>query len=164
MNWLFEHMDDPGIDDPFDASKEQDGNSAPENLEAIDNLVAMGFSALLAKKALHLNGNDVNASVEWLFSNPDDDGVIHDNQPVFNIKEESEKLKKKLLEEPMGSGNYRLKAVVCHKGSSPNTGHYVVFVRIKEEWVLFNDEKVVRCDNNLEDMRKNGYIYFFSQD
>lgn len=164
MNWLFEHMDDPGIDDPFDASKEQDGNSAPENLEAIDNLVAMGFSALLAKKALHLNGNDVNASVEWLFSNPDDDGVIHDNQPVFNIKEESEKLKKKLLEEPMGSGNYRLKAVVCHKGSSPHTGHYVVFVRIKEEWVLFNDEKVVRCDNNLEDMRKNGYIYFFSQD
>lgn len=164
MNWIFAHMDDPGIDDPFDLTEGADEPSLKKaNTEAIESLVAMGFSSNLAKKALYLNKNDVNASVEWLFSNPNDDGVIEDLQTKVNIEEESNELKKHLLEADPGSGFYSLKAVVCHKGSSPHTGHYVVFVKINGKWVLFNDEKVVKCDDNLDDMRKNGYIYFFSK-
>lgn len=164
MNWIFAHMDDPGIDDPFDASAESDATPAPAaNSDAIENLVAMGFSSTLAKKALHVNHNDVNASVEWLFNNPDDDGVIEETAPRANVQEEANELMQQLLNTTPGAGHYNLKAVLCHKGSSSHTGHYVVFVKINGQWVLFNDEKVVQCDNNLEDMRKNGYIYFFSQ-
>lgn len=165
MNWIFAHMDDPDIDDPFDASADSTGATLPEaSSDAIENLVAMGFSHKLATKALHVNNNDVNASVEWLFNNPDDDGVIENTAPKVDVAAEASKLKQQLLESPAGSSRYSLKAVVCHKGTSPHTGHYVVFIKIGGQWVLFNDEKVVQCDNNLEDMRKNGYIYFFSQE
>lgn len=165
MNWVFAHMDDADIDSPFNPSfsTNSDGNDKPEQ-ESIDNLVAMGFSEQLAKKALVVNSNDINASVEWLFSNPDDDGVIENTQPMINVQKESEELKKQLLQSPTTSANYKLKSVICHKGSSPHTGHYVVFIRHEDKWVLFNDEKVVECDeNNLADMRNNGYIYFFAR-
>lgn len=44
--------------------------------------------------------------------------------------------------------------------------HYVAFIR-KEisgqlEWVLFNDEKVVKADQ-VEEMKRYAYIYFFSR-
>lgn len=168
MNWLFAHMDDVGIDEPFKPETLGSKTSKEPSLEAVENLVSMGFSAQLAKKALILNNNDVNASVEWLFSNPNDDGVIDNTaEPVINVGQQRELLTKKLLDCKSSSSKYRLQAVVCHKGSSPHTGHYVVFVKKIVEgvrrWVLFNDEKVVLCDDNLEDITNNGYIYVFEQ-
>ncbi|SGZ53158.1 CIC11C00000001129 [Sungouiella intermedia] len=169
MNWVFAHMDDADIDTPFNPAEESSatdsGSSNEPSAESIENLVAMGFSQQLAKKALVVNSNDVNASVEWLFNNPDDDGVIENTKSVINVQKEADDLKKQLLQSTPSSTNYKLKAVVCHKGSSPHTGHYVVFIRIEGKWVLFNDEKVVECDeSNLEDMRNNGYIYFFNSE
>lgn len=46
--------------------------------------------------------------------------------------------------------------------------HYVAFIRkeIPEEketsWVLYNDEKVVKA-NDVEDMKKFAYVYFFER-
>lgn len=165
MNWVFAHMDDPDIDTPFNPSEggsESITDEPPQ--DSIDNLVSMGFSAKLAKKALVLTGNEVNASVEWLFSNPDDNGEIETSKPVINLQKETEELKKNLSECSNSGAIYGLKAVVCHKGTSPHTGHYVVFIKMDGKWVLFNDEKVVLChEKNLEDVRNNGYIYFFSK-
>lgn len=165
MNWIFAHMDDADIDSPFTyPDAESSAESGSEVLqEAIDNLVAMGFGANLARKALHLHLSDPNAAVEWLFSHPNDDGVIHKEKPKINIAEESKALKKRLAETENDSSKYRLKAVVCHKGSSPNTGHYVAFIRIDENWVLFNDEKVVDCANKVDEIRPCGYIYLFER-
>lgn len=167
MNWVFAHMDDADIDTPFNPSDPSSDAPTSADLppqDAIDNLVSMGFSVKLAKKALILTGNDVNASVEWLFSNPDDNGELEDAKPTINIQKESEDLKKQLTESSSTGATYQLKAVVCHKGTSPHTGHYVVFIKIDGKWVLFNDEKVVLChEKNLEDVRNNGYIYFFSK-
>lgn len=45
--------------------------------------------------------------------------------------------------------------------------HYVAFIRKqvpaerKEAWVLFNDEKVVKAEGDVEEMKKFAYVYFF---
>ncbi|ODV78102.1 ubiquitinyl hydrolase [Suhomyces tanzawaensis NRRL Y-17324] len=168
MNWIFAHMDDIDIDDPFvvpQAAAEPQGPSE----EQIEALSVMGFSHQLSKKALLLNNNDANAAVEWLFANPDDDGVIDEAaKPALDVALEKRALTEELLNQSTSNGKYELQSVICHKGTSPHTGHYVVFIKKiidgQDRWVLFNDEKVVVCDeNNLLDMRDNGYIYIFNR-
>lgn len=147
MNWIFAHMEDPDIDEPLKEEQQDDDDEPSVNEEQIAMIESMGFTRKQSIKALTLNP-DANAAVEWLFSNPDDDGTI---------------VKSKLAKpaEPTStSGNYNLKAVICHKGSSPHTGHYVVFIKQDDKWVLFNDEKVVEC-MDISDIDKTGYVYIF---
>ena len=51
---------------------------------------------------------------------------------------------------PAGSSSlpakYILKAFISHKGPSVHSGHYVAHIRIGDAWILFNDEKVVKAD------------------
>lgn len=168
MNWIFAHMDDADIDTPFTVPP-NDGTSSTEAevpQDAIDNLVSMGFGAQLARKALHLHLNDPNAAVEWLFSNPDDDGVIENTSPKVNVAEQTKNLLEELLEKAKSQNqttDYKVKAVICHKGSSPHTGHYVVFIRIDDKWVLFNDEKVVDCGEKTDEIETCGYLYLFEK-
>lgn len=164
MNWIFAHMDDVDIDTPFEPSATPSEPTISE--ESIQNLSSMGFSQQLATKALTLCSNDVNAAVEWLFSNPEDNGLM--DKKVVNLAKDQKELTKKLLNTPPSNTKYQLQSVICHKGTSPHTGHYVVFIRkqIQGEykWVLFNDEKVVVCDEtNLDDIKNNGYVYVFEQ-
>ena len=49
--------------------------------------------------------------------------------------------------------------------------HYVAFIRKTipanegggESWVLFNDEKVVRAQEAVDEMKKFAYVYFFER-
>ena len=48
--------------------------------------------------------------------------------------------------------------------------HYVAFIRKpipaegeKESWVLFNDEKVVKAEGDVDEMKKFAYVYFFER-
>ncbi|EGV66009.1 ubiquitin C-terminal hydrolase Ubp14 [Yamadazyma tenuis] len=169
MNWIFAHMEDEDIDVPLEI------DSAPTTAvvvsdESVNNLTAMGFSAKLANKALVVNNNDANAAVEWLFNNPDDDGEIVETTTPVDLNQQRQRLAAKLEEdaETGQSGSYKIKAVVCHKGTSPHTGHYVVYIRQTvgdaEKWVLYNDEKVVECDDSsVEGIETNGYIYVFER-
>lgn len=155
MNWLFAHMDDPSIDDALEVSEDPVVSE-----DAINNLMQMGFTYQLSKKALLLNNNDTNLAIEWLFNNPNDDGTIVTSQE----SQPNSELPTTLTNN--NSGTYKLRSVICHKGTSPHTGHYVTFIKKNinhaEKWVLFNDEKVVECDsNNLQDIITNGYIYIF---
>lgn len=78
-----------------------------------------------------MNNNDISAAVEWLFANPDDDGVLDNNQsnPVVNVNQEKSELITKLNASTQSNGKYELQSVICHKGTSPHTGHYVVFIK-----------------------------------
>lgn len=59
---------------------------------------------------------------------------------------------------------YALKAFISHKGPSVHSGHYVAHVKHDDEWILFNDEKVVKeSDTNLNSLIGKGYVYFYEK-
>ncbi|KAL7899904.1 ubiquitinyl hydrolase [Trichoderma sp. SZMC 28014] len=163
MEWLFAHLDDADIDAPLDLGAGS-GGAGTADPEKIEMLGAMGFGAPQAKKALKETGGDVERAVEWLFSHPDDQGIIED--------ESSGDAADKSQKEPAGSAalpaQFQLQSIVCHKGTSIHAGHYVAFIRKLVEgkdtptWVLFNDEKVVEA-YDVEEMRKFAYVYFFKR-
>lgn len=174
MNWILAHMDDADIDEPLNTNNNQTGGNGPDvDATLVATVSSMGFSTQLATKALYLNNNDANAAVEWLFAHPNDDGVIDDQTKKRDVAAECRELRLALKGQPTGAGQYRVKAVVCHKGTLPHTGHYVVFIRQeidgKPQWVLYNDEKVVEITDDFDavgdpkDLENNGYIYLFEK-
>jgi ubiquitin carboxyl-terminal hydrolase 5/13 len=61
---------------------------------------------------------------------------------------------------------YVLKAFISHKGPSVHSGHYVAHIKTnvggEERWVLFNDEKVVKADEeSVKELKKGAYLYIF---
>lgn len=95
-------------------------------------------------------------AVEWLFSHPDDTG------------EEAPTTQKQQQPHMGGSSalpaHFRLKGFISHKGPSVHSGHYVAHIRIDGEWVLFNDEKVVKADEeSVRALKKLAYLYVFER-
>jgi ubiquitin carboxyl-terminal hydrolase 5/13 len=121
------------------------------------------------------DGNPERA-IEWLFSHPDDNG--EDPLPAFSSKSApsiSDPSKpKKVPGSTTLPAKYKLKAFISHKGPSVHSGHYVAHIRLAvqgeggrlgpEEWVLFNDEKVVKADDeSVEAYKKLAYLYVFEK-
>jgi ubiquitin carboxyl-terminal hydrolase 5/13 len=51
---------------------------------------------------------------------------------------------------------------ISHMGPSVHSRHYVAHIRRGEEWVLFNDDKVVKADaESVSVLKKMTYLYFF---
>lgn len=161
MEWLFAHMEDPDIDTPLDLSKNSKNPNKGPSQEEISMLQSMGFNAAQSRKALRLNNGNPEAAIDWLFNNPSDPG---EEEGAVNEIEDSQKKTKGDASLP---AKYKLKAIVCHKGRSIHAGHYVSFIKKPvesghEEWVLFNDEKVVR-GGEIDEMKKYAYIYMFER-
>lgn len=163
MEYLFGHMEDPELDVPV-AQKAAAAPAAGADPEKIEMLGAMGFSAPQANKALRETNGDMERAVEWLFSHPDDQGDV-DGGPQAEAEAAPAS--------PPGSSEvpakFQLQSIVCHKGTSIHTGHYVAFIRKNlpdseggPSWVLFNDEKVVKVVD-VEEMKKFAYVYFFKR-
>ncbi|KAK9369786.1 hypothetical protein V1509DRAFT_619108 [Lipomyces kononenkoae] len=163
MNWLFQHMEDPDIDDPLNTGKA--GSDVNISEDSIAVLGDMGFTAAQAKKALKETGGDMERAVEWLFSHPDDNGTE-------TIAVQSEPAEVTAGDATMPA-TFKLHSIICHKGASVHAGHYVAFIKkmIGEQssvapddtdWVLFNDEKVVR-GGEVDEMKKFAYVYFFER-
>jgi ubiquitin carboxyl-terminal hydrolase 5/13 len=113
-----------------------------------------------------LKNKNVEQAVEWLFSNPEDNGDIEEAaQSSSNAAQSTDP----------GSENpkMRLYALIAHKGTSVNCGHYVAYILRGGKWYLFNDEKVVSIGDRLPDSIINhgpgaegvsmGYIYLFER-
>ncbi|KIX06096.1 uncharacterized protein Z518_04070 [Rhinocladiella mackenziei CBS 650.93] len=158
MNWLFSHMEDPDIDEPLNLGG---GASGTDDADKIAQLGEMGIGAPQARKALRECNGDVNRALDWVFSHPDDQGDFGEDAPAASTQSRS----------LPGSGQlpakFELQSIVCHKGASIHTGHYVAFTRKQvpgdgeeRQWVLFNDEKVVKAVD-VDEMKKFAYIYFF---
>ncbi|KAK5994872.1 Ubiquitin carboxyl-terminal hydrolase 14 [Cladobotryum mycophilum] len=159
MEWLFAHMEDPDIDAPLDLGSQSSVADTADPVK-VDMLGVMGFATSQAKKALKETGGNLERAIEWLFSHPDDQGTMDDD----NVDAAA-------LKEPAGSAilpaHFQLQSIVCHKGTSIHAGHYVAFIRKQLQgsptWVLFNDEKVVEA-HDVDEMRKFAYVYFFKRD
>jgi ubiquitin carboxyl-terminal hydrolase 5/13 len=105
-------------------------------------------------------------AVEWLFSHPDDAGDSSDPAAGSSTAAPTST-------NHGGSANlpakYRLKAFISHKGPSVHSGHYVAHIKFslpsgEEEWVLFNDEKVVKADReSVEALKQLAYLYIFER-
>lgn len=152
MNWLFQHMDDTDLNSEFQMKPVD--NECDE--ESLSNMISMGLDMKLCKKALKLNQGDVNKSVEWVFNNMDDDGDMEIDETSSEVAEYGN----------IDCAPYKLRGVVCHKGNSVHSGHYVAFIRKEidgmNRWILYNDEKIVLAEDT-EEIKKNGYIFFYSK-
>ncbi|RDB31082.1 Ubiquitin carboxyl-terminal hydrolase 14 [Hypsizygus marmoreus] len=159
LAWLFEHMDDPDIDDPIRPAGGGGAGSGPEpSAEQVAMIADMGFTSAQARKALRETSGNAERAVEWLFSHPDDTGedapaAAAAPAPAAQIP---------------GSttlpARYKLKAFISHKGPSVHSGHYVAHIRVGDEWVLFNDEKVVKADEeSVRELKKLAYLWVFER-
>jgi len=160
MEWLFAHMEDSDIDAPLDIKSGPAGGVDPDKVSSLADM--MGFPPTLARQALRETGGDIERAADWLFSHPesqgeDEAGAVDSSTPSVLA----------------GNGDlpakFELSSIICHKGPSVHTGHYVAFIREKTEasaaspqWVLFNDENVVLA-TDVEEMKKFAYVYFFKR-
>ncbi|GJJ14841.1 hypothetical protein Clacol_009109 [Clathrus columnatus] len=158
MEWLFAHMDDSDIDEPIQsqASANPASTASPEQISMLND---MGFTTAQAQKALRETGGDMERAVEWLFNHPDDSG--EDNAVAAASSS---------LTIPTFGGSatlpakFYLKAFISHKGPSVHSGHYVAHIRTERGWTLFNDEKVVKADDeSVEQLKKLAYLYIFER-
>jgi len=161
MEWLFGHMEDPDIDDPLVTSAQPAAGPEP-SAEQVSMLADMGFSHAQARKALRETNGSAERAIEWLFSHPDDMG---EESAATNVPAAA----------PSTAGSktlpaqYRLKGFISHKGSSVHSGHYVAHIRKdaldgSSQWVLFNDEKVVKADEeSVKNLKHLAYLYFFER-
>jgi ubiquitin carboxyl-terminal hydrolase 5/13 len=159
--WLFEHLDDEGLDLPLEAGPPPPLPPREADPAAVESLAAMGFGAPQARRALRETGGDVERAVDWLFSHPDAGAEEKDEAPVPAQSGPAG------LKGAGGPGRMALEGIVCHKGGSIHAGHYVAFIRKQVPgegmaWVLFNDEKVAKAVD-AEEMKKFAYIYFFKR-
>ncbi|CAJ0638478.1 14343_t:CDS:10 [Entrophospora sp. SA101] len=156
------------------------GNQEPSiNESDLNQLLLMGFPEIRCKKALIVTGNngadvamnwlfehmddpDIDIpmtinnnsgkrAVEWLFSHNDDDDISTENSTMQQSPNSNDTYGDSSL-----PATYKLHSVISHKGTSVHCGHYVAHVRKSDQWVLFNDNKVVAAPNPpIED----SYIY-----
>ncbi|KAF8877415.1 hypothetical protein BD779DRAFT_1557507 [Infundibulicybe gibba] len=159
MEWLFAHMEDADIDAPIQMTAPSGGGATgPEPTEdQISMLCDMGFTSPQARKALRETAGNAERAVEWLFNHPDDNGEDAVSVPPTSTT-------------PVVAGTkdvpvqYRLKAFISHKGPWIHSGHYVAHIRSGEEWMFFNDEKVVKADEeSVKDLKRLAYMYIFER-
>ncbi|KAG5220765.1 ubiquitinyl hydrolase [Salix suchowensis] len=146
---------------------------------AMAQLEGMGFPTIRCQKALLATGivtlkrrwsgcsviwktlsGDPERAVEWLFNHPDDMG-----EDEMTSSTESSSQTQTILGTKDVPIRYRLKAFISHKGPSAHSGHYVAHIRVDDtNWVLFNDEKVVKADaESVKELKKLAYLYIFEK-
>ena len=186
MNWLFAHMEDADIDDPIDFSAATNTLTAAAGAAGAAGaasgggpdtsmLEEMGFTSAQAKKALRLNSNNPELAVAWLFENPDDGGDDSDPAGADEVGTAESSNDSNVI--PGSSdlpARYTIKSFISHKGPSVHSGHYVAHVKQGDEWIFFNDEKVVKApltskakegeeDVGVKGLSAQAYVYFFER-
>ncbi|KAJ1723015.1 ubiquitin C-terminal hydrolase Ubp14 [Coemansia erecta] len=155
MNWIFEHMDDADIDVPEDTPAASGPSVDPE---AVEQLMAMGFSKERVEKELAKTGGDPNRALDRLlnFDGTEDDVAMaspDESAAAAATSDDSE-----------SASVFELTGFVSHKGSSVHCGHYIANVRqglgADTQWFLFNDAKVVAQGSPDPEQ---AYIYFFTR-
>jgi ubiquitin carboxyl-terminal hydrolase 5/13 len=141
MNWLFEHMEDADIDAPIE-------EVAGEPVLDLGPLMDMGFTDMQAKRALKETNNDMERAVDWLFSHPDIQDLPEDTSTEMQVDDKPAK--------------YNLFAMISHKGTSAQCGHYVAYIKKEDGWVMFNDEKVVQVQD-ITAAAEDSYVYLYQR-
>lgn len=133
-------MDEPLTTQQLTGGGTSSSQSIGPSADAVAMVADMGFTPNQARKALHETSGNIEAAVEWLFSNPGDSGV---DEGAISAQATTT-TKATVARGSAGlPATYRLKAFISHKGNSIHVGHYVAHIQEPGiGWVLFNDEKV----------------------
>ncbi|KAF9084195.1 hypothetical protein BGX23_010750 [Mortierella sp. AD031] len=161
MDWLIQHMEDPDIDDPI-VSSAPSGGAFQANPGQVSQLADMGFTDKQAKKALKETGGNMERAVEWLFSHMDT--PMDDNEDAAGAGAAPSATggqSQVVVGDVTKKGHYQLASFISHKGPSVHCGHYVSHIKKGNQWVLFNDNKVVDDPKAPVD---NAYIYIFKRE
>lgn len=155
MNWVFEHMSDPDFNDPPKQAAAPvvaatNNNQAPVDEESVAMLMSMGFDRSKAEKALRSTQGNVERATEWLFSHADDSMEVEDSS--------SEQKQQQQEVVNLDKTKYELFAFISHMGPNSHSGHYVCHIKVQQNWIIFNDEKVAISEATPFD---KGYLYFF---
>ena len=118
MEWLFQHMEDPDIDEPLNLGGAASGGAYTADPDKLEMLESMGLGGPRAVKALKETGGDVERAIEWLFSHPDDQGEVEE------AADAGEGASQGSVEAGNSTlpANFQLQSIVCHKGTSIHTG------------------------------------------
>jgi len=152
MDWLFARMDDPALDKPLKAPSKSTNTATPSFDEGtIQQLQQMGFSRSRCIRALKESENNIERSIEWLFSHMDEG---EDDTPQPQATQETAVINS-------ARGRYKLLGFVTHMGKNTDTGHYVAHIRVGDKWVLYNDLKVTESQDPPSEL---AYIYFYKRE
>lgn len=206
MEWLFAHMEDDDIDEPFvdKLSTAKAGSPSAADATIVSSLMDMGFPQVRCRKAALATGNNgVEIAMDWLMQHMDDRDIDEEEEVVVEVPPPPAKEDVQMggmspdadastcSARQFGTAElparYTAKAMACHKGSSIHAGHYVAFVKKEiedvksdttaaaagggggggggtggQDWVLFNDEKVLR-GVDWQEASKTAYVYFFTR-
>lgn len=160
-NWLFEHMEDPDVNDPLPASSSTTTTATPgPDPEVVSQLMnLMGFTEEQVRAALKATDNNSERAADWLFSHLDDmasavaavegrggGGGGASGGPVTEFND--------------GEGRYELMGFISHVGKNTSCGHYVAHIKKEGKWVIFDDEKVALSEHPPRDL---AYMYLYSR-
>lgn len=59
------------------------------------------------------------------------------------------------------NSHYKLRAILCHKGPSSHSGHYIAVAKRKDKWCIFDDDQKVKQINGFI---KDGFAILFNKD
>ncbi|KAJ2656490.1 ubiquitin C-terminal hydrolase Ubp14 [Coemansia sp. RSA 1200] len=160
MGWVFEHMDDPTIDDPEEPQQQQQQQNALDP-EAVEQLMAMGFEKASVEKALGATAGDANRALDFLLNMTDDESAENDASAATGSVDPGSSQ----ADDSSKHSGYELTGLVLHKGTSVHCGHYIANVRHgltadESRWFMFNDAKVAALK---EPQPEQAYVYFFTR-
>ncbi|KAJ2541270.1 ubiquitin C-terminal hydrolase Ubp14 [Coemansia sp. RSA 1933] len=158
MNWIFEHMDDPTIDDPEPQQPLSQPPQSAADPEAVQQLMLMGFPQDRVERALGAAAGDPNRALDRLLNMADDDddgGDENANSPSSAPN----------TDDSESNTRYELTGFVLHKGTSVHCGHYIASIRsglsaADCKWFMFNDARVAAQD---APQPEQAYVYFFTR-
>lgn len=118
MNWLFEHMEDPDIDEPLVLGPSAGQPGGAEQDEAkVAQLGEMGIEAARARQALAATDGDVNRALDWVFTHPDDEPEDQSHADDTHARTQRGAPGYNSL-----PALYQLRSIICHKGTSVHAG------------------------------------------
>jgi len=149
IDWLLEHIDDPGLNDPIPKA----ADDLPDE-SSVKMLQELGFDEDSAVAALIKSNKNMDAAYEWLVTNASQLDLL---VPTIISQQ---KLKMETPRFHDGQGDYELIGFISHMGSSTACGHYVCHIKKEKGWILFNDEKVALSESPPFDL---GYMYLYKR-
>ncbi|CAG9761371.1 unnamed protein product [Ceutorhynchus assimilis] len=152
--WMMEHIADSDFADPFIPPGTESASAFVPNAVALETIIAMGFTAEQATKALKNTDNNVERAMDWIFSHVDDMDTEESNAGSTTVNSQQN------LKFRDGEGKYKLIAFISHMGTSTMAGHYVAHILKEGQWVIFNDSKVALSEHPPKDL---GYVYIYER-